>query len=70
LTSQKELEDGHFESTIKVDGLSSPNILLQDLLQRTEVHRFEHKLPTMSEIFISLVKAEGDEALLKHLQEA
>lgn len=69
LTTQKQLDEGHFESTIKVEGVISPNTLLQDLIQRTEVHRFEQKLPTMSEIFISLVKAEGDEALLKHLQE-
>jgi ABC-2 type transport system ATP-binding protein len=49
LTSQKPLEEDHFESTIKVEGMLSPNSLLQELLQRTEVHRFEQKLPTMSE---------------------
>ena len=68
--SQKPLEGAVFESMIKVESVpASPNELLQQLIARTEVHRFEQKLPTMSEIFISLVKAEGDEALLKHLQE-
>lgn len=70
LVKQRSLEGDHFESTIKAENLPSPNVLLQDLLQRTEVFRFEQHLPTMSEIFINLVKAEGDEALLKHLQEA
>jgi ABC-2 type transport system ATP-binding protein len=70
LVKQRSLEGDHFESTIKAENLPSPNVLLQDLLQRTEVFRFEQHLPTMSEIFINLVKAEGDETLLKHLQEA
>lgn len=71
MVNQKVLEGDHYESTIKVEGgLSSPNTLIHELISKTEVFRFEQKLPTMSEIFISLVKAEGDEALLKHLQEA
>ncbi len=69
LASQKVMEGDHFISVVKAENLPSPNALLQDLLQRTEVFRFEQNLPTMSEIFIRLVKAEGDEALLKHLQE-
>lgn len=70
LMSQKELEGNHFETLIKADQGSSPNALLHELLPQTEVFRFEQKLPTMAEIFINLVKAEGDEALRKHLQEA
>lgn len=70
LVSQKELEGNHFETLIKADQGSSPNALLHELLPQTEVFRFEQKLPTMAEIFINLVKAEGDEALRKHLQEA
>lgn len=70
LVSQKELEGNHFETLIKADQGSSPNALLHELLPQTEIFRFEQKLPTMAEIFINLVKAEGDEALRKHLQEA
>lgn len=70
INSQKQLEDNHYLSVIKADGLTSPNVLIQELTGRTEVFRFELNLPTMSEIFIRIVKAEGDEALLKHLQEA
>jgi len=70
LVSQKEVEGNHFVTLIKADQGSSPNALLHELLPQTEVFRFEQKLPTMAEIFINLVKAEGDEALRKHLQEA
>lgn len=69
IKSQRALEDDHFETIVKVEGALAPNALLQHLIAQTEVFCFEQKLPTMSEIFISLVKAEGDEALLKHLQE-
>ena len=45
------------------------NQLIRDLIDITDVYSFQEKLPTMSDIFISLVKGEGDEALKKHLQE-
>jgi ABC-2 type transport system ATP-binding protein len=34
-----------------------------------EVNSFQEKVPSMADIFISLVKGEGDEALKKHLLE-
>ncbi|MBK7651530.1 MAG: DUF4162 domain-containing protein [Flammeovirgaceae bacterium] len=43
------------------------NQVIRDLIDITEVHSFQEKLPTMSDIFIGLVK--GDEVLKKHLQE-
>jgi ABC-2 type transport system ATP-binding protein len=69
-TGQKALGENYFETLISANGIGSPNQLLSELVSRTEVYRFEQKLPTMAEIFISLVKGEGDEALRKHLQEA
>ena len=33
--------------------------LIRDLITLTEVHRFQEKIPTMSDIFISLVKGES-----------
>ena len=36
-------------------------ILIRDLTEVTEVHSFIEKIPTMSEIFISLVKGERHE---------
>ena len=56
LIEQRSLEDGFFKSVIKVNNGTSPNILIRDLTELTEVHSFIEKIPTMSEIFISLVK--------------
>lgn len=70
IANQKNGEDGLIITTIKAENVGSPNTLLKDLIGRTEIFRFEQNLPTMSEIFIRLVKAEGDQALLKHLQES
>jgi ABC-2 type transport system ATP-binding protein len=39
----------------------SPNQLIQDLTHVTEVFSFSEKIPTMSEIFITLVKGESHE---------
>ncbi len=56
MTSQNNIEDSFYRSVIKVeDGISS-NQLIRDLVEITEVHNFNEKIPTMSEIFISLVK--------------
>jgi ABC-2 type transport system ATP-binding protein len=50
------LEDNYFRSTVRMKELVSPNRLIQDLTQITEVHSFIEKIPTMGEIFITLVK--------------
>ena len=56
LIEQRSVEDDFFKSVIKVNNGTSPNILIRDLTELTEVHSFIEKIPTMSEIFISLVK--------------
>lgn len=62
LVSQTHKEDDHYESVIKMAATStSTNQLLTDLLAVTEVHGFFEKVPTMSEIFISLVKGGSHE---------
>jgi ABC-2 type transport system ATP-binding protein len=58
---QKELEDNYMQSFVKMKTNDSPNRLLKDLVEVTEVHSFVEKVPTMSEIFISLVKGGSDE---------
>jgi ABC-2 type transport system ATP-binding protein len=69
LKSQSVIEDNLFSSTIQaVEGVKG-NQLIRDIIDITEVFSFQEKLPTMADIFISLVKGEGDEALKKHLQE-
>ena len=56
LVQQRNVEDTFFKSIVKVNDSTSPNQLIRDLTEVTEVHSFIEKIPTMSEIFISLVK--------------
>ena len=58
LISQKNLEDTFFKSVIKMKDGTNPNQLIRDLTEVTEVHSFIEKIPSMSEIFITLVKGE------------
>jgi ABC-2 type transport system ATP-binding protein len=70
LKKQQLIEEGMFSSTIQAKEGIKGNQLIRDLIEITEVYSFQEKLPTMADIFINLVKGEGDEALQKHLQEA
>lgn len=56
LTSQQNLDDNFFKSTVKMKTDGNPNQLIRDLTELTEVHSFIEKIPSMSEIFITLVK--------------
>ncbi|MBL7859448.1 MAG: ATP-binding cassette domain-containing protein [Cyclobacteriaceae bacterium] len=61
LLQQKPLDDSFFQSTIQIKGTQTPNQLIRDLTELTEVHSFVEKIPTMSEIFIATVKGGSDE---------
>ena len=61
IVSQKNLEENFYQSTLKMDEPTNPNLLIRDLTEVTEVHSFIEKVPSMSEIFISLVKGEKHE---------
>ncbi len=56
LVSQNNVEDNHYRSLISIANGATPNQLIRDLTNVTEVHNFNEKIPTMSEIFIRLVK--------------
>jgi ABC-2 type transport system ATP-binding protein len=56
LTSQKNLDDDHHRSVIRITGNATANQLIRELTNVTEIHSFNEKIPTMSEIFITLVK--------------
>ncbi|MBT1704677.1 ABC transporter ATP-binding protein [Chryseosolibacter indicus] len=58
ILSQKSLEDDYYQTIIKITGSATSNQLIRDLTDLTEVHGFVEKIPTMSEIFIALVKGE------------
>jgi ABC-2 type transport system ATP-binding protein len=61
VAEQKHLEDDHYRSIIKIESTTSPNKLIRDLTEVTEVHSFIEKIPAMSEIFITLVKGGSHE---------
>lgn len=61
LLRQHKLEEDYLQTLIQVTPGTNPNQLIQDLTRVTEVHAFAEKIPTMSEIFISLVKGEHHE---------
>jgi ABC-2 type transport system ATP-binding protein len=69
IKSQNLLDENVFSTTIKAGTGVTGNQLIRDIIDLTEVHSFQEKVPNMADIFISLVKGEGDEALKKHLQE-
>jgi ABC-2 type transport system ATP-binding protein len=56
LIEQRNVEDSYYKSVVKVNNSTTPNMLIRDLTELTEVHSFIEKIPTMSEIFIGLVK--------------
>lgn len=58
LLDQRHLEDQFYRSTVRMKEQRSPNDLIRDLTSMTEVHSFVEKIPTMGEIFITLVKGE------------
>lgn len=69
LVKQELIEENLFSTTLKaIDGIKG-NQVIRDLIDITELHSFQEKIPSMADIFISLVKGEGDEALKKHLLE-
>jgi len=61
ILEQVSMEDQYYRSVVGVKGNQTPNQLIRELTEITEVHSFVEKIPTMSEIFISLVKGGNDE---------
>lgn len=59
LLEQKILDDNYYRSTVRMKEIVTPNQLIRDLTEITEVHSFVEKVPTMGEIFITLVKGGG-----------
>lgn len=55
LTGQKQIDTDHFIYSIKKPQTEPNNILLSQLVNQTEILRFAEQLPTMQEIFVSVV---------------
>jgi ABC-2 type transport system ATP-binding protein len=56
MLNQKQVEDDYYKSEVRIKGTVASNQLIRDLTNVTEVHSFVEKIPTVSEIFITLVK--------------
>jgi ABC-2 type transport system ATP-binding protein len=61
LLSQHSLEDSYYRSVVQITDSTSTNQLIRNLIEVTEIHNFNEKIPTMSEIFITLVKGVSHE---------
>jgi len=61
MVTQQKVEDDFYKTILKMNAGGSPNKLIGDLIAITEVHSFIEKVPTMSEIFINLVKGNSNE---------
>jgi ABC-2 type transport system ATP-binding protein len=61
LSEQKTIDDNFFRSVIKANANVNPNQIIRSLTELTEVHSFTEKIPTMSEIFITLVNGKSHE---------
>ncbi len=61
LLTQKKLEDSFYKSVIRMKNHDNPNQLIRELTEVTQVHSFIEKIPSMSEIFITLVKGGSHE---------
>jgi ABC-2 type transport system ATP-binding protein len=64
LVSQQVVEDDYYRSLVKISGGETSNQLIRDLTNITEVHAFIEKIPTMSDIFISLVHDDPSASLI------
>lgn len=56
LLEEQNLEENMYRSVIKIPSNQSPNRLLQELINLTEVHVFQEKIPSINEIFITKVQ--------------
>lgn len=61
IVKQEVIEDQFLQSLVRMKVKGSPNQLIRELTNVTEVQSFREKIPSMSEIFISLVKGESHE---------
>ena len=61
IVKQEAIEDQFFQTFVKMKVKGSPNQLIRELTEVTELRSFREEIPSMSEIFISLVKGESHE---------
>ena len=55
IIDNETLEENRFKSVIQIPEDHNPNQLLQELILKTEIHKFTEIIPSMNEIFIAKV---------------
>jgi ABC-2 type transport system ATP-binding protein len=55
LIENNQIEDQHYNALLQLNPHISPNQLIKELIEQAEVHAFQEKIPSMNDIFISLV---------------
>lgn len=61
LTSTEEIGRGLKRALVQYSAEGNPNELLKQLIGQAEIHSFVERIPSMNDIFISLVKGENPE---------
>ena len=56
LLEQAPLAENYYRSLVRIAPEAGPNSLLIQLLEQVEIHRFEEKIPSINEIFITKVQ--------------
>lgn len=59
--NNQPLDENFFQSNIRITADATPNDLLKNLIEVTEVHSFVEKIPSINEIFISKVEGGSHE---------
>lgn len=59
IIENQALEHNTYHTVIRIPDDHNPNLLLRDLINQTEIHRFSEVIPSMNEIFISKVKEQS-----------
>ena len=61
ILNQQSIDDRLNRSIIRILNNATPNALLSELIEKTEVHSFIEQVPSMNDIFIDQVKKRGHE---------
>lgn len=64
IVSSEKSARGLTKSLIQYRPDANPNLLLTELVQQVEIHAFVEQVPSMNEIFISLVKGENPDLVV------
>ena len=61
---EEQIEGGIYRSLVLLKDEYLSNDLLLDVVRKTQIHSFKHKLPSINEIFIQMVKRENELGIL------